>query len=171
MNTSRSWLEKFNSRIRNNKIAATLIIVGSAVIGISTFTNATRNLANLVHMESRPAVNGEWNAEVIYDWPNAKYAESFSLNGDGEELHGAASFLGVKRGILDGTTGGNRLEFTIRTQEATGDAGKNVAHHYKGKLMGDEIHFVMQTEGSVSAHVPVEFVARRASGASAERAP
>jgi len=34
-------------------------------------------------------------------------------------------------------------------------------HRYRGQLVGDELRFVMQTEGGGSAHVPVEFVARR----------
>jgi len=36
-----------------------------------------------------------------------------------------------------------------------------VVHRYRGRLAGDEIRFVMQTEGGSSAHVPIEFVARR----------
>jgi len=34
-------------------------------------------------------------------------------------------------------------------------------HRYRGRRVGDELRFVMQTEGGASAHLPVEFVARR----------
>jgi hypothetical protein len=163
MSTSRTWLERFNSRIRNNKVLAALIVIGSTVVGLSTFTNATRNLANLVHVESgRPAINGEWKADVTYDWPNAKFTESLSLSGDGEALHGSVSFLGVKRGILEGAVKGGGLEFSTRTQESS---GPDVTHRYSGRIAADEIRFVMQTEGGTSAHEPVEFIARRATGA------
>lgn len=35
------------------------------------------------------------------------------------------------------------------------------AHRYHGRLQGDEIRFVTQTEGGDTPHVPIEFVARR----------
>jgi hypothetical protein len=167
MSASESWLEKFNTRIRNNKVLALLIIIGSTVVGLSTFTNATRNLASLVRVESgRPAINGEWQAEVVYDWPNARYAESLSLTGAGEALKGSVSFLGVKRGILDGTVKGSELTFSIRTHETS---GQDVTHRYSGRIVADEIRFVMQSEGGSSVHEPVEFIARRATGALAPK--
>lgn len=32
-------------------------------------------------------------------------------------------------------------------------------HHYQGKITGDVIQFVMQTEGGYSEHLPVKFEA------------
>lgn len=119
---------------------------------------------------TRAAINGEWQAEVTYDWPNARFVERFVLHGEGSELHGSASFLGVPRGVLEGRAGPDGLSFVTRTQESAG-GGSNVetVHRYRGQLTGDEIRFVMQTEGGSSVHVPVEFVARR-SGAAASQA-
>ena len=111
---------------------------------------------------ARPPVNGEWRAQVDYDWPNAHYLERFVFSGEGEALHGSASFLGVARGVLESRIDGAGLRFVTRTSELTGASGNaEVVHRYTGRLVGDEIRFVMQTEGSSSAHVPVEFVARR----------
>lgn len=107
---------------------------------------------------SRPAVNGEWRAEVDYDWPNAHYVERFRLSGEGGELHGSASFLGVPRGVLEGRLDASGLSFVTRTGEL---GGADVVHRYRGRLTGDELRLVVQTEGGSSAHVPVEFVARR----------
>lgn len=56
------------------------------------------------------------------------------------------------------------LRFLTRTGEIGERAGRTVAetaHRYRGRLVGDEIRFVMQTEGGSSSHGPVEFVARR----------
>ncbi len=96
----------------------------------------------------------------MYDWPNARYTERFVLGGEDRALHGSASFLGVPRGVLEGGLDADTLRFVTRTQE-TGASGE-VVHRYRAKLVGDELHFVMQTEGGSSTHVPVEFVARRA---------
>ena len=111
---------------------------------------------------ARAAVNGEWQAALEYDWPNARYTERFVLGGEGRELHGSASFLGVPCGLLEGAIEGDALRFVTRTQES--GAATDVTHRYRARLVGDELRFVMQTEGGSSAHVPVEFVARRVAG-------
>ncbi len=112
---------------------------------------------------ARPQVNGEWRAEVDYDWPGAHHSERFAFAGEGDELHGNASFLGVARGVLESRIDAAGLSFVTRTSELTGAGGGSaeVVHRYRGRIAGDEIRFVMQTEGGNSVHVPVEFVARR----------
>jgi hypothetical protein len=119
---------------------------------------------------ARPEINGEWLADATYDWPNAHYAERFTFAGEAGELHGTASFLGVRRGLLEGVTEPGGLHFVTRTSEAAGTAGNNAetVHRYRGRLVGGEIRFVMQTEGGASAHVPVEFVARRVAQATSQ---
>lgn len=119
---------------------------------------------------ARAQVNGEWRADVDYDWTNAHYAERFVFSGEGDELHGSASFLGVGRGVLEGRVDPAGLAFVTRTSEVTGTGGASAAvvHRYRARLAAGELRFVMQTEGGSSTHVPVEFVARRvASSASA----
>ncbi|MEP7099544.1 MAG: toll/interleukin-1 receptor domain-containing protein [Burkholderiales bacterium] len=106
----------------------------------------------------RVAVDGEWQATVEYDWPNARYAERFVLAGEGAALHGSASFLGVPRGLLEGVVDADGVRFVTRTQES---GGGDAVHRYRGRRVGDELRFVMQTEGGNSPHVPVAFVARR----------
>ena len=43
---------------------------------------------------ARPAVNGRWQAEVVYDWPNANFTERFELSGDGNRLRAAPHSCG-----------------------------------------------------------------------------
>lgn len=116
---------------------------------------------------TRPAINGRWQAEVDYDWPNAHYTERFDFAGEGNSLHGSASFLRVDRGIVDGQVDAGGLAFVTRSRETLGGdgPGQEVSHRYRGRLVagaqGDELHVVMQTEGGSTLHRPVEFVARR----------
>lgn len=110
---------------------------------------------------ARPSIDGRWQAEVTYDWPNARYQERFVFSGDGDRLHGSASFLGVPRGLLEGRVEPDGLSFITKTGENSGGATVETVHRYRGRLVGGEIRFVMQTEGGSSPHVPVEFVARR----------
>ncbi len=110
----------------------------------------------------RPAINGIWEAQVRYDWPNADYAERFTFGGAGDSLHGTASFLRVPRGVLEGSVAADGLRFVTRTAEMAG--GAELVHRYRAQWVGDELRFTMQTEGGSSAHAPVEFVARRVPG-------
>ncbi len=110
---------------------------------------------------ARPPVNGRWQAEVEYDWPGARHVERFDFSGEGSALNGSASFLRVPRGLLEGRVDVQGLAFVTRTEEVAGTTTAVATHRYSGRLQGDEIHFVMQTEGGLSTHVPVRFVARR----------
>ncbi len=155
-------IDRIVARIRSNPIVATLMVLAAVVVGLSTFTNAARNLwAVVAPAEGRPAINGEWLADVSYDWQNARYTETFRFGGDGDTVSGVASYLGTSRGIVEGTAKKGKVQFTTRTRESMGGADKEAAHHYQGTLKGDEIRFVIQTEGGYSEHVPVEFTARR----------
>jgi hypothetical protein len=114
--------------------------------------------AGWVAHRTRPAVNGEWQGELHYAWADAPRVEHFVFDGQGQVLIGSASFLGVPRGVLAGQVDGDGLRFDTRTNEM---GGPDLLHHYRGQLVGDEIRFVMQTEGGSAAHEPVVFVARR----------
>ena len=114
-------------------------------------------------LAGRAELNGTWQAEVEYDWPNSRTVEHFDFIGTGSELFGSASFLGVRRGLLEGRVDAEGLHFTTRSLESTGgaDTARESLHRYRARWVGGELRFVMQTEGGSSPHVPVEFVARR----------
>jgi len=160
-----SSYDKFIWWIRNNRITATFIVVGTVVIALSTFTNAARNLLDLFQQEKRPEINGVWAAEVNYDWANATYTETFVFEGDGEELHGTATFLKRKYLITEGSLKNGRLEFVTKTKEISSDwdngESKETIHRYSGKIVNDEILFILQTEGGFSLHTPIEFTAHK----------
>ena len=162
MNEAKTKIDRFNQRVRNNPVLATLIIAGTLIIALSTFTDAAKNLLNLITLDTRPDINKSWEAEVTYDWQNAKYVETFTFRGDGEELYGTASFLGSKKGILEGIIKKDKLLFITKTQEILeSEEPKTSIHRYRGKYLGDQIEFIMQTENGYSEHEPIEFTAKR----------
>lgn len=109
-------------------------------------------------------ISGQWKAEVSYDWPNANYTEVFSFEVDGDEVFGTATFLESERALFDGQLSGDKLRFTTKTRTRLGEDVQEEIHRYRGKVNGDEIAFVMQTEGGFSEHLPVKFTARRVPG-------
>jgi hypothetical protein len=152
------------------------VVVAAAAIGILWQWQRSPARVAPARVEEAPVplaraqVNGEWQADVNYDWDNARFVERFTFGGEADELHGSASFLGVARGVLEGRVDAAGVSFVTRTSESSdaGTSGIAVVHRYRGRLAGDELRFVMQTEGGISAHVPVDFVARRVAS---QRAP
>ena len=110
---------------------------------------------------ARPAVNGRWQAEVTYDWPNARYTEQLDLSGSGSQLVGSISFLGVPRGLEQASVDADGLRFVVRRLEQSGSDSREVLQRYSGQLVDGELQLVMQAEGGFSPHVPVRFTARR----------
>ena len=124
--------------------------------------------------ESSSAVRlaGEWTAEVTYA-RNATHMERFTFKLDGNEVLGTASFLGVGRGIQDGTLNGDRVLFTTTTQVCTGDCSdaKNLEHRYRGRISGDVITFSYTQIQEGRSDVPIEFTAKRGQSLLCRRHP
>jgi hypothetical protein len=150
--------------VSRRRIATVWLAIGAFAVGAALWTALGRRAGGPSPAVSaaaavRPAIDGEWVAQVRYDWPNADHAERFSFAGSADSLHGSASFLGVPRGVLEGRVTADGLQFVTRTSELPGPV--ELVHRYRARLSGAELRFVMQTEGGSSAHGPVEFVARR----------
>ena len=164
----RNALEVSNSRFDadiETLIGVIRTIVDDTGESATLSADVSKNTSGLVNQNLRPDINGDWTADVTYDWPNARYVEKFDFRGEGDEVYGTASFLGVKRGILEGSVKKDEIRFITRTQEYLGgdsDNPRDVVHRYRGKLQGKEIMFVMQTEGGYSQHIPIEFTAEKA---------
>lgn len=163
MNEQRTKIDKIYSRIKNNPVMAILIVIGTIIIALSTFTNAAKDLLGLIKTESRANFNGDWIADVPYYWNNTTFNEMFTFKGEGKELHGTASLYGMGRGIQDGAVKKDKIEFVIKTQEIREDENnpKEAVHRYQGTILGNQITFVLQKEGGYSTHKPIEFTANR----------
>lgn len=153
-------------KIKNNPVASVLVFLTTLIVALSTFTNAVKNLSGLVGgKEKRFKINGTWKAKVIYDWQNAMYTETFVFKGEGNEVWGTASRFEINRGIDEGKIEKDKITFIIKTRERMGDGDpiRDVVHKYRGKVVNDEIRFVMETQGGYSGHVPIEFTAKKVS--------
>jgi len=166
----RNALEISNSRFASD--TETLITAVRKVLGESA--DAAKKTSGLSTEDMRPGINGEWQADVTYDWPNARYVEKFDFRGAGDEVYGTASFLGGKKAILEGTIRKDGLRFITKTQEILGGDSNNpreVVHRYRGEFLGTEIKFIMQTEGGYSEHIPIEFIAKKLPSPSPQPTP
>ncbi len=39
--------------------------------------------------------------------------------------------------------------------------GRDSIHEYRGRILGDEMKFIMQSKGGYSEHIPIEFIAKK----------
>ena len=151
--------DKIKSRIQNNPILASLMVIGMIIIALSTFTDAAKNLLDMVRTESRPDINGQWTAEITYPWSNVNKTETFYFGGEGVNLNGNASYLGSKQLILDGKISEGQIEFKTKSTEIQEYDRKTATHHYRGKIMDDEIRFALETYGGFSSKPTINFTA------------
>ena len=165
MNDSQSRFEILKSKITNNPLVASLMIIGMIIVALSTFTDAAKNLLRLTMSESRPDINGEWIAEITYPGNKATHSEVFYFDGDSKDLYGSASYLEKEQVILEGKINQNLIDFKTKTMEYSPDWNSSqriqATHQYHGRFSEKEITFIMETYGGFSANPPIKFMARK----------
>jgi class 3 adenylate cyclase len=113
-------------------------------------------------------LNGRWQAEVRYGWGDS-HAEVIDLKVDHGEVFGTASYLQTPRAILDGKLDGTKLTFTTKSHAVLGDKMYEQKHLYRGRVSGDTIEFVLQTDSGYDSRPPETFTARRVPAAATGR--
>ncbi len=106
------------------------------------------------------SLSGKWEALVKYSWGDS-HKEIFNFKVDENELLGTASYVGGPRGILDGKIEGTKVTFTTKSMTALGDKTYEEKHNYRGRLSGDTIEFMLQTESGYDSRPPETFTAKR----------
>jgi hypothetical protein len=150
-------------RRTTRRILAAFAAAGTVVVGLLLYDirmlKDERASAPPAVAAAASAVDGTWQARVVYGWGATK-DEAFNLRviGDGA-LTGSASFLGVPRPIVEGRVEGAVVRFATRRGEIGGDP--NVVNRYAGEIQGAAIAMVLTIEGGVSPSAPVAFVLER----------
>lgn len=105
-------------------------------------------------------LSGRWQADVKYSWGDS-HSEVMNLKVDHGEVFGTASYLRTPRAILDGKLEGTKLTFTTKSQTMLGDKTYEEKHLYRGRITGDTIEFVLQTDSGYDSRPSEMFTARR----------
>jgi hypothetical protein len=110
---------------------------------------------------------GRWRAQVKYSWGDS-HNEVFNFKVDQNEVFGTATYVGGARGVLDGRIEGNRITFTTKSQTLLGDKRYEEKHQYRGRLSGNTIEFILQTDSGYDSRPPEMFTATRVEPGSPE---
>jgi hypothetical protein len=105
-------------------------------------------------------LDGRWQAEVKYSWGDS-HPEVIKLRVDHGEILGTASYLRVPRAIIDGKLEGTKVTFVTKSQAMLGDKVYEEKHLYRGRVSGDTIEFVLETDSGYDSRPPEIFTARR----------
>jgi hypothetical protein len=139
------------SRIKENPLVLVVALLASAVVALSAFTDAARNLFALVHEATAPRIAGKWVTPTLsFPFEAAdNYHLTFEFRVQGNNLSGTLTFSpeGVDEPdrvyrILDGKIDGENLSFRTES-EVVGSESKLLPYSdfYEGKVTGGQISF------------------------------
>jgi hypothetical protein len=168
MNQQGTRVDRIVSRIKNNPVAASLIVIGAIIIAISTFTDAAKSLLGLITSPTNVDITGKWSTQELtnpFD-ENDKFRLFFDFEIKGNTLVGSVrqasttDQYSIRDGILDGRISGNVISFYTLEQSSFGNESVTYKDLYYGSVLKGEIEFTLQSDRPWG-FPPQKFVARR----------
>ncbi|MGZ4958206.1 MAG: hypothetical protein ACXV7J_03045 [Methylomonas sp.] len=173
MSNATTRVDKFLARLKNNPFAASLIVMGTILIALATFTDSMRKLLDV--FQSRNSLmacrTDQWTTQAIQNpySEDDRFCYTFKLTAIGNQLTGSLRQTSLKgrydinNPIDDGSTDGEQVYFVV--DEVWVEGGKReirVRRSFKGNIVGNNIHFV---ETNNQGQMPREFIASCTDGA------
>jgi hypothetical protein len=167
-NRQRTAFDKFLSRIKNNSVVASLLVVGTIVIAVSTFTDATQKILGLISTERTPNIEGKWRTEVLtnpYD-DTERYTLLFQFAQQGETLLGTVTETdvgeqeGFAKTISDGKIKGDVVSFYTLGEVMSDQKTQHYKETYSGTIRKNEIAFE-RLDDLPDGGIAEKFVAKR----------
>lgn len=169
---SRTLVDRLLDRIKNNRIAAAIIIVFLGIGAIANLTDSTKKLTDTLSSLFEVSVAGEWKSELAEFYPIGP--ESMRLNlqeAVAGQILGRVQFSGNSQwqprefDLLNVKREGKRLTLSFDSGARSigpGPKSTPLRETIVGEIVGSELHFVYQREGQGG----VPFTARRITQAS-----
>ncbi len=154
MNKQKTQFDSILSRIKNNPVLATILVLGTIVIALSTFTNAAKNLLSLITNRSIPNVTGKWSTQILSNQfdDKDKFKLIFEFELQGGTVFGKIQKIStenrynVAKGIRDAKITGNVISFYTQEESLAGNKPVHFKDFYRGEVSSKEIHFVLQSD-------------------------
>jgi len=160
-------VDKLLARLKNNPIAASVIVIGTIVIALAAFTDATHKILDFFPSRNPLLACGaaQWSTKVIQNpySQDDRFRYIFHLTALGNQLKGSlrqTSSEGrydISNPIAEGTTNGQQVHFVVHEVWDNGrDQKILVTRSFDGSVVRNEIHFI---ETNNQGQEPREFVA------------
>ncbi len=168
--------DKLLVRLKNNPVVASILVVGTIVIAVSTFTDAARKILALVTIEKPTIaekttdVTGKWRTDVVtnpYD-ESERYSLLLDFVQQGDTLSGTVREIdvgendGFAKSITEGKIKGRVISFYTRGEVTSDNGTQPYKESYSG-IMGkneSEVSFE-RLDDLPEGGVPEKFVAKR----------
>lgn len=146
---SRTLVDRLLDRIKNNRIAAAIILACVGLGAAASLSDSTRKLAGVVSsMKGSPGVAGEWKSGAAAFYPSfgEEYMRLDLQQAAGDQVIGFVQFSGNddvrprRFPILEGRRTGNSVSLLF-------DSGYRVRETVSADLTGDELRLVYQWQG------------------------
>jgi len=163
-----SRIDDVVKRIKRHPVVALALILSTIVVGLSSFTNAARNLLGLLPDEATADVSGRWSTEELdnqYD-KSKRYRLIFDLKARDGLLLGTLQIVQANnqgahtKALREGHIEGHEIEFHTLERSVSGQEEIQFKDFYSGTVDGLEIRFVRDSDRPWE-FMPQEFVAKR----------
>lgn len=167
----RNLVDRFIDRIKNNRLAAVLIIAAIGIGALASLADSARKLSGLLPAMGAVHVAGEWKSGLTEFYPiGPEYIRLNLQEAAAGQILGAIKFGGNAERpprefeIAEAKLAGTKLTLAFENGARMGAGGQAVPirHAITGELRGKELNLVFQREG----HGGVPFTASRIAQAS-----
>jgi len=170
---SRTLVDRVIDRIKNNRIAATVIMASIGIGAVANLTDSTKKISESLSSFSTTTIDGEWKsdqAEFYLSGPeymriNIMEAAAGQILGT-VQLSGNSQLVSRTFDLLETKRDGKKLTLSFdsgaRHYSGADDKSTPLKETIVGEVVGDEMHFVYLREGAGG----VSSIARRISQAS-----
>ncbi|CAN7730577.1 hypothetical protein LJR130_006225 [Variovorax sp. LjRoot130] len=144
----RTLVDRLLDRIKNNRVAAVVIIACLGIGALASLTDSTRKLTDALSSLTSKSVAGEWKSHAAAFYPSfgQEFMRLHLQEPTADQLVGFVQFSGNEEmrprifPILEGKRSGKSLRLSF-------DSGDRVREIVVGDLAGSELRLVYQREG------------------------
>lgn len=157
----RTLVDRVLDRIKNNRIAAVVILAALGIGGVASLTDSARKLGDALPSLGSQSVAGEWKSDeaAFYRFFGQEAVRLYLQQPTGDQVVGTIQFGGSAesepRGfqIIDGKRAGKTLTLSF-------DGSSAHRETLVGDLANDELHLVHHFEGAAAVPITARRIAQ-----------
>ncbi len=160
-NDSRTLVDRLLARIKNNRIAAVVILAGLGIGGVASLTDSARKLGDALPSLGSQSVAGEWKSDeaAFYRFFGQEAVRLYLQQPTADQVIGTIQFGGSAQSeprgfqIIDGKRAGKTLTLSF-------DGSSGHRETLVGDLTSDELHLVHHFEGAAAVPITARRIAQ-----------
>lgn len=165
----RTLVDRTLDRVKNNRVAAAVIVLCIALAGIASVTDSLKRLHQFMPAPSKLALDGQWKSEPFETYGSGPQSIVIQVKEITEgRIAGFVRFydsqgkpVSPEYDILQGKRESNRITFSfvggLTRTPPDGGPSVHVAESFSGELLHNDFNLIYERDG----YTPISFVAHR----------